>query len=196
MDSLGRVWATGYAVNHLQVFDPATQTMSRIVPVHGSFPPGTDVLYTLGHFTRSGAGYLSFLAQDENGNAGTNVFSGYAPDSTIVIPRIDKWRAQHFGVHNLTLAARSSLWGADVDSDHDGLVNLLEYAGGSSPNSPDTSPITCAVQGGALQFSFVRDPLNTDLTYAVEVSATLAPADWQEIARSTNGAATISSGGA
>jgi hypothetical protein len=194
VDSLGRVWATGYAVNHLQVFDPATQTMSRIVPQHGPFPTGTDVLYTLGHFTRSAVGNLSFLAQDEYGNAGTNVYTGYAADSSIVIPRIDQWRTQHFGVHNLTLATQENVWGPEADPDHDGAANLIEYAGGTSPNIPDASSITSGVSGGALQFSFIRDPLNTDLTYSVEVSSTLAPGGWLEIARSTAGAPTVNLG--
>jgi hypothetical protein len=183
-----------YAVNHLQVFDPATQTMSRIVPQNGPFPSGTDVLYTLGRFTRSGAGCLSFLAQDENGNAGTNVYTGYAADSSIVIPQMDKWRAEHFEVHDLTLATQADVWGPEADPDHDGSANLIEYAGGTSPNIPDASPITSGVSGGALQFSFIRDQLNTDLIYAVEVSATLAPGGWQEIARSSAGAATINLG--
>lgn len=194
VDSYGRVWATGYAVNHLQVFDPATQTMSRIVPQHGPFPSDTDVLYTLGHFTRSGAGCLSFLAQDENGNAGTNVYTGYAADSSIVIPQMDQWRAEHFEVHDLTLATQADVWGPEADPDHDGAANLIEYAGGTSPNISGASPITSGVSGGALQFSFIRDPLNTDLIYAVEVSATLAADGWQEIARSTAGAATINLG--
>jgi hypothetical protein len=194
VDSLGRVWATGYAVNRLQVFDPATQTMSRIVPQHGPFPTGTDVLYTLGHFTRSAVGNVSFLAQDENGNAGTNVYAGYAADSSIVIPRMDQWRAQHFGVHNLTLAKQENVWGPEGDPDRDGAANLIEYAGGTSPNIPDASSITCGVSGGALQLSFIRDPLNTDLIYAVEVSSTLAAGGWVEIARSTAGAPTVNLG--
>lgn len=194
VDSLGRVWATGFAVNHLQVFDPATQTMSRVVPTHGSFPPGTDVLYTVRDFTRSGTGYVAFLAQDENGAGGTHVYTGYAPVTSIAIPKADQWRAQQFGVDNLTLANESSLWGPNADPDRDGIPNLLEYAQGTSANTTSASPITSGVQGGALRFSFVRDPLNTDLDYVVEVSSSLAANSWQEIARSTGGAATVSSG--
>jgi hypothetical protein len=45
-----------------------------------------------------------------------------------------------------------------------------------------------------LQLSFIRDPLNTDLIYAVEVSSTLAAGGWVEIARSTAGAPTVNLG--
>ncbi|MBX7211188.1 MAG: hypothetical protein K1X78_22975 [Verrucomicrobiaceae bacterium] len=194
VDSLGRVWATGFSVNHLQVFDPATQSMSRIVPQHGSFPAGTDVLYTVRDFTRSGAGYVAFLAQDENGAAGTNVYTGYATTASIVIPPVDQWRALNFGVSTLALANESSLWGPHADPDRDGVPNLIEYASGTPPLGASVTPITTGVQGGSLRFSFVRDPLNTDLTYVVEVAGALTAGAWQEIAHSTGGASTISSG--
>lgn len=194
VDSTGRIWATGYAVNHLQVFDPVTQSMTRIVPDHGSFPGGTDILYTVRDFMRSGTGYVAFLAQDEYGNSGTKVYKGWLPCSAVVIPRIEQWRAQQFGVHNLTLATQSAMWGPSADPDRDGVVNLLEYAAGTSPNFADASPVSCNAQAGALRFSFIRDPLNTDLTYVVEVSGSLSGGSWQEIARSTGGAITVSSG--
>lgn len=194
VDSLGRVWATGFAVNYLQVFDPATQTMSRIVPQHGSFPTGTDVLYTVRDFTVTGAGYVAFLAQDENGAAGTNVYTGYAPVVNVGIPHVDQWRAEQFGVASLTLANEPSLWGPEADPDHDGIPNLIEYACGTPPNTTGTLPVDVIEQSGAMNFSFVRDPLNTDLVYIVEVSPSLAGSSWQEVARSTGGAATVSSG--
>ncbi len=194
VDSVGRVWATGYAVNHVQVFDPATQTMARLVPQHGAFPPGTDVLYTVRSFTRSGTGYLAFLAQDEYGGAGTSVYTGHAPDLSIDIPHADQWRAQHFGVANLTLDTSSATWGPNADPDRDGVPNLVEYACGTSPVAPGIAPITPSVQAGVLGFTFIRDPLNTDLAYIVEVSDSLTPGGWQEVARSSAGAPTVSSG--
>ena len=192
--AFGHLMVPGYAVTQIQVFDPTTQTTSRIVPEHGSFPPGTDVLYAVRDFTRGGTGYVAFLAQDEYGNSGTNVYAGWTPVSSVGVPQVDQWRAQNFGVHNLTLDTQAAVWGAEADPDRDGMVNLLEYAAGTSPTAADTSPVTSSVQGGALRFSFVRDPMNTDLTYVVEVSNSLSPIGWQEIARSTGGGVTVSSG--
>lgn len=194
VDSLGRVWAAGFSASHIQVFDPALQATSRLRPADSGFAPGTPVLYTVRTFTLGVAGQTAFLAQDLNGGELTNIYTGHAADSAIEIPRFDSWRAQHFGVQNLTLGSEAALWGAAADPDFDGASNAMEYALGTQPGAADAALMAGGVSGGALTFTFHRDPLNTDLTYIVEICGTLAANDWQEIARSTAGAPTTSSG--
>lgn len=196
VDSLGRVWAAGFgAMNHLQVFDPASATMSRIVPDHPAYASGTEVMYTVRNATISGAGHVAFLVQDEWGNAGTPLHSGTALDSAIVIPPQDVWRAAKFGVHNLALDTRTTLWGGEADPDGDGLKNLLEYAFDLDPLADGgANAITSGTSGGLLAITFSRHPGRTDLKYEVEASSALANGSWSAIASSTGGAATVAAG--
>jgi hypothetical protein len=69
--------------------------------------------------------------------------------------------------------------------DNDGMPNLLEYAFGTDPKSPTTSPLTVSVSGNNLQFSFPCDDSRTDISYAVQASADLST--WTDIAQSTGG---------
>jgi hypothetical protein len=74
----------------------------------------------------------------------------------------------------------------DADPDGDGIVNLLEYALGSSPNDPaDASAMLLQVSGLSPQTSdvtltFLR--ARADLTYEVLASSTLASDSWSVIA--------------
>ena len=65
--------------------------------------------------------------------------------------------------------------GRSADPDHDGIVNILEYAFASDPNVPDESPLLSAIiVSNHFQLRFKRNTLATDLTYAVQTAA--APA--------------------
>lgn len=196
VDSLGRVWAAGFGeMNHLQVFDPASAVMSRVVPDHPSYAAGTEVMYTVRSATLGGAGQVAFLVQDEWGSAGTALHSGMAPDAALVIPQQDVWRAARFGVHNLPLETRTTIWGDDADPDRDGVKNLLEYAFDLDPLAADgAGAVTTATSGGLLAITFPRHPGRTDLKYEIEASSTPAGGSWNVIASSTGGAATVAAG--
>jgi autotransporter-associated beta strand protein len=87
------------------------------------------------------------------------------------LTNIEKWRHLNF---QTTLNAQDA---ADLaDPDQDGVVNLLEYATGSSPNARNPSPGTMLKQGSVLTFSYVRNPSATDVVYSVEWSDSLQSA--------------------
>ena len=196
VDSLGRVWAAGFgAMNHLQVFDPASATMSRMVPDHPAYTSGTEMMYTVRSATMGGTGHVAFLVQDEWGSAGTALHSGAAPDSALAIPPQDVWRAARFGVHNLTLDTQAATWGDEADPDRDGVKNILEYAFDLDPLAADDGgAITVATSGGLAAITFPRHPGRTDMKYEIEASSALTSGGWSAIASSTGGAATVASG--
>ena len=91
----------------------------------------------------------------------------------ILLP-IDLWRLNHFGSSN------NSGPGADgSDPDHDGLVNLVEYALGLDPNISDPNPLSFSLTAGHLNIIYQRPhPAPPDITYIAEVSDSLMPAVW------------------
>jgi hypothetical protein len=87
------------------------------------------------------------------------------------LTNIEKWRHLHF---QTTLNAEDA---ADLaDPDQDGVVNLLEYATGSSPTLRNATPGTMLKQGSVLTFSYVKNPSATDVVYSVEWSDSLQSA--------------------
>ncbi len=88
-----------------------------------------------------------------------------------------------------------SVSGFFANPDGDAQPNGLEYAFSGNPRRPDAhDAIEPTVSGGRLSIRFTRDPMNRDLDYVVEVSGTLQPGDWQEIARSAAGTPTTGTG--
>ena len=141
VDALGRLWAAGFKVNHLQVYDPATGASRRIIPDHAPMAGVTDPLYQIQAFSRLGEAYLAFLATDEEGKPGTPVLHGIAPLSHLTVPEsLATWRAYQFGPSSITPALESTVWGNEADPDKDGLANLLEYALSTPPPPPHPPP--------------------------------------------------------
>ena len=189
VDQRGRLWASGPKFSRMQVYNPANGAIQRVVPDHAPISGATDVVYQVRTFSRAGEDYISFLAQDEAGTPGTAVVYGLAPLSAFAVPEtLASWQVFHFG--NLSAGSESALWGALADPDHDGRNNLLEYALHTSPQMAEASPVAVGMIANRLSISFPRDPLRTDLRYAVE--AVDAPAGvWTTLAGSEAGGATI-----
>jgi hypothetical protein len=198
VDSLGRVWAAGFSFAHVQVYDPTNGAILVVQPNHGStmgFGPNT---YQMKSFTQGGLNYMAFLASDSWLTADSLVFHGYTQVDTVVVPNTTQsWGRFRFGLQVDVPALEATVWGALADPDRDGKSNLEEYAMGSNPNQADAvAPVTVTgVSAGALTFQFDRDPLNRDLTCIVEVSDTLGPNQWTEIARSVKGGIAAASNG-
>lgn len=78
VDSAGRIWLGGYQIAHLQAYDPLTGVTRRFLPDHAplsgaSGPPS----YAVRQFTRNGAGFISFLANDSFYTVGSTLTLGY-----------------------------------------------------------------------------------------------------------------------
>ena len=96
------------------------------------------------------------------------------PVSLTVLAPFDAWRLAHFGTTENTGASAD-----DADPDHDGLVNIIEYALGLDPNLPDPEPIAPYVEGGHLVFAYRRPhPAPPDIVYTPEVTGNLSTPIW------------------
>lgn len=82
----------------------------------------------------------------------------------------DAWRFANFDPTELANPAHSS---ETADPDADSLPNLIEYALGLSPETPDANPITAAEAGGYLQLTATKNPAATDITWSAEASGDL-----------------------
>jgi hypothetical protein len=96
------------------------------------------------------------------------------PVSLNVLLPIDRWRLTQFGTSN-----NSGIAADNADPDHDGLVNLVEYALGLNPNSADPDPVSFSLNGNHLRLSYQRPhPAPADITYITEVTGSLGSANW------------------
>lgn len=134
--------------------------------------------------TPTAAGTSSFTISVSGGDGLASTGVAF---SLVVSTPYANWQGGQFTPEEIT----SGLTGATEDFDHDGVDNLLEYAFGGNPKSPDavvTAPVA-EVAGGALTISFPCDAERTDITYTVQASSTLAETSWIDIAQSIGGAA-------
>jgi hypothetical protein len=82
----------------------------------------------------------------------------------------ETWCVAHFG----TNAANPDISGPRADPDHDGIMNILEYAFALDPNHPDLAPpVTGALSRGCFCLGFKRNIGATELTYSVEMASQL-----------------------
>jgi autotransporter-associated beta strand protein len=81
--------------------------------------------------------------------------------------------------------------GPTDDPDHDGLSNLMEYALNTSPMLSNASPVsqnlTTVGANRYLRLTVVKNPLASDLTYAVEVTSDITSNIWTELTTVANG---------
>ncbi len=107
----------------------------------------------------------------------------------VVLTRIaptawQSWRAANFGTSTNNAAVSGDL----ADGDHDGFVNLLEYALGGNPNVAGLALLPqSSTVGGRLALTFTRTLANTDITLTAQ-GADSAAGPWSDLARSVNGA--------
>ncbi|RYD85400.1 MAG: hypothetical protein EOP84_02600 [Verrucomicrobiaceae bacterium] len=104
---------------------------------------------------------------------------------TLVDKPFDAWRFANFDSLELANPTHSS---GTADPDNDTLPNLIEYALGLSPESPDSNPITVAIVNGYLQLTATKNPAATDVIWGAEVSGDLETWTAAEIGTDTSSA--------
>jgi hypothetical protein len=88
---------------------------------------------------------------------------------TIIKSPTSVWKLAHFGAN----ANDSTIAGDSADPDHDGIVNLLEYAFATDPNAANTNSFTGNLAGNQFQLHFPRNTSAGDITYILQTSGTL-----------------------
>ncbi len=88
----------------------------------------------------------------------------------------NEWKDLHFG-------AGSPNAGDDLDPDHDGIRNLMEYATGSSPTTYSVGPTTInPPASGVMYFEYNRSvTAMSEITYQVEWRDDLSPGAWSSV---------------
>jgi hypothetical protein len=102
----------------------------------------------------------------------------------------DTWQIAHFG----TNANNPSIAGDLADPDHDGVVNLLEYAMALDPNVANSTRFpTGSITGNKFLMHFPRNTSASDLTYVVEDSYNAL--DWTGLMTYTAGSGWVPNAG-
>jgi hypothetical protein len=88
---------------------------------------------------------------------------------------IGTWRQSNFGS-----AANTGNAADNADPDHDGLINIFEYAFNTDPTVSNAAPVSYSLVGGHLKVTFSRTrPAPADITYLFEVATDLVNGPWQ-----------------
>lgn len=105
-----------------------------------------------------------------------NYTGGDGNDVTLTaLSKLQAWRHAHFGTTSNIGAAAD-----DADADGDGIPNLIERACSLDPNVGSTLPVTTAVSGTNLEYSYVRSVASVQAgdIFTVEWNDSLASTGW------------------
>ncbi len=160
--ALDIVLNSGIAVNFTDPFWLLPQTWTVLTvssPPTGLFTLGTVSADSAG---RAAASYGAFSVAQTTG--AVNIL--WTP-----VVNFNTWQAQKFGA----AAGNPAIAGELADPDREGIQNLMEYALGLNPMTPDAADLpTVEASGGFLKFIYSRPSAITDLTYQVEWTGNLA----------------------
>lgn len=105
-----------------------------------------------------------------------NYTGGDGNDVTLTaLSKLQAWRHAHFGTTSNIGAAAD-----DADADGDGIPNIIERACSLNPNVGSTLPVTTAVSGTNLEYSYVRSVASVQAgdIFTVEWNDSLASTGW------------------
>jgi hypothetical protein len=88
---------------------------------------------------------------------------------------LEKWRYANFGS-----SANTGRGADDADPNHDGELNLLEFATGQDPHASTRAAIALELAAGGVTSVYTRSKAAVDagFLFTVEISDTLAPYSW------------------
>jgi len=138
-------------------------------------------------------GYLTMIADGHDAAPGQRFPRGYWPWRNFTTEKYhtnfslsadgeDLVLTQAVGQTTSSLISTNATW-KYLDDDGDGLTNLVEYAFGLNPNSPNpASPLTMSPVGGSYSLAYHLDLLRTDIDIILQQSTDLL--NWRTL--STN----------
>ena len=118
----------------------------------------------------AGANAFTVTATDNAGNTQSSALTVTRNVSTQNDALPDSWKI----AHGIDPNSSSTINGPLGDPDHDGRVNLLEYAFDTDPQARDAEPVQGTSSGGYFQVSYPRRIGALDLSYTIEISDDLA----------------------
>jgi len=155
--------------------DPLTYSVLT-TPAKGVFTGTAPNLTYTPNQGASGTDYIVFRVNDGHQNSGNAIFY-----LEINLPPFQQWQDAVFGDN----AGNPAIAGESADPDHDGIVNLMEYAlnldpntafpGGGTPGHNGLPAID--LEGGGLALIYRRNLSATDLTYLIEESDDMGATD-------------------
>lgn len=116
------------------------------------------------------------LVRGSNGDFIISYAGGDGNDVTLTaVSKLQAWRHAHFGtIDNIGTAADTA------DADGDGIPNLMERACNLNPAASSTLPVTTALSGANLEYSYIRSVASVQAgdVFTVEWNDSLNPAGW------------------
>jgi len=149
----------------------------------GDTSPKTFNVTLLNNPTANGSNTFSVTLSNAVGGA----YLGAQSTSTVTVVTVASpysiWKSTHFG----TNASNSAIAGDNADPDGDGIPNILEYAFGTDPNSPDPkTSLGGTIVSNHFQLQFNRNTSATDLTYTA-VMGPILTGPWSNLMTFTGG---------
>jgi hypothetical protein len=129
-------------------------------------------------FTPSAAGARSAVIHITSNDANESPFDiTLTGTATAGLSVIETWRQIWFGITTNTGDAAD-----DADSDHDGLLNVMEFALGLNPTIASAPVFQTALVGGNIEFTYTRSTaaVLAGKTFHVRWTETLNGLDWTE----------------
>jgi hypothetical protein len=156
------------------IYNPnATATVSATFELNG-LAPGDYAATWWDTFAGAALSNFTFAVSGTNGlTISTPAILRSAAMFATLTP-ISAWRLAHFGT-----AANSGIAADNADPDHDGLVNIIEYAFNLDPLVPSPYPLSWSLDNRHLTVTFRRThPPPPDISYLVEVSNDPSATTW------------------